>query len=101
MHRVEVVEEADLAASIAERVGRGPSGAGIAGAGIGVVSTTNVFSDSLIFLQPQAAAAVASGFGQDFVVKSINPGVSFTFGTADEIGPGGSTVVMWMIVHQQ
>lgn len=71
------------------------------GGATGVVSTTNVDSDSLIFLALHGGATnTASGFNRAIEVKSINPGNAFVVGTPDGIGPDHGITVMWMIVRQ-
>lgn len=73
----------------------------VSGAATGVVSTTNVDSDSIILMSTYGNATnAASGFNRGFEVKSINPGNAFVFGTADGIGPDHAVSVMWMIIKQ-
>ena len=71
----------------------------VSGTATGVVSTTAVDSDSLVFFGARAnlATNVASGAIKVFEVKSINPGNAFTFGTQDGQALGRDTVIHWMI----
>lgn len=71
----------------------------LSGVATGVVSTTAVDSDSLVFFSQAAVAAtnVLSGQSRTWEVKSINTGLAFTFGTTDGAGMSRDTVVHWML----
>lgn len=59
------------------------------------VSTFQVGSDSLIFLNAQHFTAQNSGFGSGLCVRTIAPGVSFTMGWSDGLGKGFDATLMW------
>ena len=61
------------------------------------VSTTQVKSNSLIFLGAQAPAAVNSATGKPIEVKTMIDSSYFVLGTADGVGMGRDTVISWML----
>jgi hypothetical protein len=61
------------------------------------VSTRIVNSDSLIWVQGQNHANVASGTYKPVEVRTISPGNFFTLGTADGIAMARDTTLMWEV----
>ena len=62
-----------------------------------VVSTTNVRSDSLVFLSMLGNANVASGQNRVTEVKTISDSGYFTIGTQDGVAIARNTVIMWEV----
>lgn len=62
------------------------------------VSTTAVTSDAIIQFSSKAPTAQASGTYRPIEVRSINPGVAFSFGVADGVAIPRDTTIMWQIV---
>ena len=62
------------------------------------VSTTSVASDSIIQFSARAAANQSSGTYRPIEVKSINPGVAFSFGVSDGVAIPRDTTLMWQII---